>query len=67
MQSTRISSSVKVAIPFLLCACTQHIDTRQENVKVCVAVKFIDNQTKETQISQYELTLRKDINWNIIE
>lgn len=38
-----------------------------DNVKVKVAVKFIDNQTKATQISQYELTLHKDSNWKIIE
>lgn len=37
-----------------------------ENVKVKVAVKFIDNQTKATQVSQYELTLHKDSNWKII-
>lgn len=38
-----------------------------DNVKVSVAVKFIDNQTKATQVSQYELTLHKDSNWKIIE
>ena len=37
-----------------------------DNVKVKVAVKFIDNQTKATQVSQYELTLHKDRNWKII-
>lgn len=37
-----------------------------DNVKVNVAVKFIDNQTKATQISQYELVLHKDSNWKII-
>ena len=37
-----------------------------DNVKVSVAVKFIDNQTKATQVSQYELTLHKDGNWKII-
>jgi copper chaperone CopZ len=36
-----------------------------ENVKVKVAVKFIDNQTKATQVSQYELMLHKDNNWKI--
>lgn len=36
-----------------------------DNIKVKVAVKFIDNQTKATQISQYELTLHKDSNWKI--
>lgn len=38
-----------------------------ENVKVNVSVKFIDNQTKATQISQFELTLHKDSNWKIIK
>lgn len=38
-----------------------------DNVKVSVSVKFIDNQTKATQISQYDLTLHKDGNWKIIK
>ena len=37
-----------------------------DNVKVNVAVKFIDNQTKATQISQYELILHKDSTWKIL-
>ena len=37
-----------------------------DNVKVKVAVKFIDNQTKATQVSQYELTLHKGSNWKIV-
>ena len=37
-----------------------------ENVKVKVAVKFLDNQTKATQVSQYELVLHKDNNWKIV-
>ncbi|HBF7918991.1 conjugal transfer protein [Clostridioides difficile] len=37
-----------------------------DNVKVKVAVKFIDNQTKTTQVSQFELVLHKDNNWKII-
>jgi len=37
-----------------------------DNVKVKVAVKFIDNQTKATQVSQYELVLHKDSNWKIV-
>ncbi|MDN9572391.1 conjugal transfer protein [Clostridioides difficile] len=37
-----------------------------DNLKVKVSVKFIDNQTKATQISQFDLTLRKDSNWKII-
>ena len=38
----------------------------RDNVKVKVAVKFLDNQTKATQISQYELVLHKDSNWKIV-
>ena len=37
-----------------------------DNVKVKVAVKFLDNQTKVTQVSQYELVLHKDSNWKIV-
>ncbi|SHK78686.1 conjugal transfer protein [Hespellia stercorisuis] len=39
-----------------------------ENVKVSVSVKFIDNQTKAMQISQYELVLAKTGgNWKIVK
>ena len=37
-----------------------------DNVKVKVAVKFLDNQAKATQVSQYELVLQKDSNWKIV-
>ena len=37
-----------------------------DNVKVKVSVKFLDNQTKATQVSQYELVLHKDSNWKIV-
>ena len=37
-----------------------------DNVKVKVAVKFLDNQTKSTLVSQYELVLHKDSNWKIV-
>ena len=37
-----------------------------DNVKVSVSVKFIDNQTKATLVSQYELVLHKDSNWKIV-
>ncbi|MFQ8921381.1 MAG: conjugal transfer protein [Clostridium paraputrificum] len=37
-----------------------------ENIKVKVTVKFLDNQTRSTQVSQYELVLHKDSNWKII-
>ena len=33
-----------------------------DNMKVKVAVKFLDNQTKATQVLQYELILHKDSN-----
>lgn len=33
-----------------------------DNVKVSVAVKFIDNQTKAIQISQFVLNLQKSDN-----
>lgn len=38
-----------------------------ENIKVYVSVKFLDQQTKAVQISQYDLTLQKNENWMIIE
>lgn len=37
-----------------------------DNVKVKVAVKFIGNQTKATQVSQFEFVLYKDGNWTIV-
>ena len=37
-----------------------------DNVKVKVSVKFLDNQTKATQVSQFELILHKDSNWKIV-
>lgn len=49
-----------------LTMCRSTFTADGENVKVSVAVKFIDNQTKATQVSQYELTLHKDSNWKII-
>ena len=39
---------------------------RTDNVKVKVAVKFLDNQKKAIQVSQYELVLHKDSNWKIV-
>ncbi len=38
-----------------------------ENVKVSLSVKFLDSQTKATQISQFKLVLHKDGNWKIVE
>lgn len=37
-----------------------------DNLKVSVSVKYLDQQTKATQISQYELTLQKGDNWTIV-
>ena len=37
-----------------------------DNVEVKVAVKFLDIQTKATQVSQYELVLLKDSNWKFV-
>lgn len=40
----------------------------QDNqVRVWVTVKYLDDTTKATQLSQYELTLEKDSNWKIVE
>lgn len=38
-----------------------------DNLKVSVSVKYLDQQTKATQISQYDLTLHKGDNWTIIK
>ncbi|EGT3606061.1 conjugal transfer protein [Clostridium perfringens] len=38
-----------------------------ENIKVSTGVKYIDQQTKMIQVSQYKLTLEKDNNWVIIK
>lgn len=44
------------------------IYTRKDNqVIVNVAVKYLDQETKATQLSQYELTLKKDGNWTIVD
>lgn len=37
-----------------------------EQVRVSVAVKYLDQRTKATQISQFDLILEKDNNWKII-
>ncbi|MTT31609.1 conjugal transfer protein [Sporolactobacillus nakayamae] len=36
-------------------------------VQVSVSVKYLDQQTKATQISQLDLTLQKDKNWMIVK
>ncbi|WP_082418910.1 conjugal transfer protein [Massilibacterium senegalense] len=41
--------------------------TADHQIKVWVAVKYIDEVTKSVQISQYILTLEKDTNWMIVE
>ena len=37
-----------------------------DNLKVSVPVKYLDNKSKMTQISQYELVLHKDDNWKLV-
>lgn len=40
----------------------------QDNqIKVWVTVKYLDETTKAMQLSQYELILEKDTNWMIVE
>ncbi|MBO0994592.1 conjugal transfer protein [Bacillus sp. SD088] len=39
---------------------------QDDQVKVWVTVKYLDESTKATQLSQYELTLEKETNWMII-
>ncbi|HBY3605939.1 TPA: conjugal transfer protein [Clostridioides difficile] len=38
-----------------------------KNIKVSTGVKYIDQQTKMIQVSQYKLTLEKDNNWIIVK
>ena len=38
-----------------------------DNLKVSVSVKYLDNKSKMTQISQYELVLHKNDNCKIVE
>ncbi len=43
------------------------IYTKKENqVQVSVSVKYLDQQTKATQISQFDLILEKENNWMIV-
>lgn len=43
------------------------IYTKKENqVQVSVSVKYLDQQTKATQISQFDLILEKESNWMIV-
>ena len=39
----------------------------EEIIPVNISVKYLDNKSKMTQISQYELVLHKDDNWKIVE
>ncbi|MBD5637152.1 conjugal transfer protein [Clostridium botulinum] len=46
----------------------QPVYNRSENqVLVSVSVKYLDQQTKATQISQFDLVLEKDGNWKIVK
>jgi len=40
---------------------------RDNQVLVSVSVKYLDQQTKVTQVSQFDLVLEKDGNWKIVE
>ncbi|WP_230198780.1 conjugal transfer protein [Massilibacterium senegalense] len=40
---------------------------KENQIKVWVTVKYLDEITKATQYSQYELILEKDRNWMIVE
>ncbi|MTW88365.1 conjugal transfer protein [Virgibacillus dakarensis] len=41
--------------------------TVDHQIKVWVTVRYLDEATKATQLSQYELTLEKDTNWMIVK
>ena len=42
--------------------------TQTDNqMTVTVTVKYLDKETKVTQLSQFELTLQKNENWKIIK
>ncbi|WP_434296089.1 conjugal transfer protein [Clostridium sporogenes] len=44
------------------------IYNRSENqVLVSVSVKYLDQQTKAMQVSQFDLVLEKDGNWKIVK
>ena len=38
-----------------------------EQIKASISVKYLDQRTKATQISQFDLTLEKDSNWKIVK
>ena len=40
---------------------------KENQIKVWVTVKYLDETTKAMQFSQYELILEKDTNWMIVE
>ncbi|MEI3614615.1 conjugal transfer protein [Pseudogracilibacillus sp. SO30301A] len=40
---------------------------KENQIKVWVTVKYLDETTKATQLSQYELILEKDRNWMIVK
>lgn len=42
------------------------IQTDGEKIKVSVAVKYLDQETKAVQVSQFNLKLQKDGNWMIV-
>lgn len=42
------------------------VKNKKGNIICYVAVKYLDNQTKTTQVSQYKLKLQKNENWMIV-
>lgn len=42
------------------------VKDKKGNIVCYVAVKYLDNQTKATQVSQYRLKLQKNENWMIV-
>lgn len=39
----------------------------EQQVHVWVTIEYLDEITKATQLSQYELILEKDANWMIVK
>ncbi|MBV4428729.1 conjugal transfer protein [Clostridium tyrobutyricum] len=53
---------------YVLAELLNPIYTKKENqIEVSVSVKYLDQQTKATQISQFDLVLEKENNWVIIK
>lgn len=61
------SSLKPIGKDYVLAELLNPIYTKKENqVQVSVSVKYLDQQTKATQISQFNLILEKESNWMIV-